>query len=217
MPTATATVTKKARTRDALLAALQELLLDSEPSAISVPRLVARCGVAQGTFYNYFDSLPDAIDAVGVLLLAEHARVLALLTADAADDAEVVARSARQTLLLLAHRPDVGRLLFDSGLPADRISAGVRAHLHADLQRGIDSGVFAVPDFQVVCTVYAGGILGAALDLYRGRLPADAIPEVVEYLLRVLGVSKPKARRLVSAPMEFVQWHALPLSAGEMP
>ena len=217
MPTATATVTKKARTRDALLAALQELLLDSEPSAISVPRLVARCGVAQGTFYNYFDSLPDAIDAVGVLLLAEHARVLALLTADAADDAEVVARSARQTLLLLAHRPDVGRLLFDSGLPADRISAGVRAHLHADLQRGIDSGVFAVPDFQVVCTVYAGVILGAALDLYRGRLPADAIPEVVEYLLRVLGVSEPKARRLVGAPMEFVQWHALPLSAGEMP
>lgn len=219
MPTATATVTKKARTRDSLLAALQELLLDSEACAtrpvISVPQVVARCGVAQGTFYNYFDSLPEAIDAVGALLLAEHARVLELLTADAADDAEVVARSARQTLLLLAHRPDVGRLLFDSGLPADRISAGLRAHLHADLQRGIDSGVFAVSDFQVVCTVYAGIILGASLDLYRGRLTADAIPNVVEHLLCVLGVGKPEARRLVSAPQEFVQWRRLPLSTIE--
>ena len=215
MPTATATVTKRARTRDSLLAALQELLLDSEASPISVPQVVARCGVAQGTFYNYFDSLPDAIDAVGALLLAEHARVLEVLTDGAADDAEVVARSARQTLMLLAHRPDVGRLLFDSGLPADRFIAGVRAHLHADLQRGIDSGVFAVADFEVVCTVYAGVILGASLDLYRRRISADAIPEVVEHLLGALGVSKPKARRSVSSPQGFVQWRGLPLSAIE--
>ena len=215
MAIATATVTKRARTREALLMALQELLLDSEASAISVPQVVARCGVAQGTFYNYFESLPDAIDAVGALLLAEHARVLELLTDGAADDAEVVARSARQTLMLVAHRADVGRLLFDSGLPADRFIAGVRAHLHADLQRGIDSGVFAVADFQVVCTIYAGVILGAALDLYRRRISADAIPEVVEHLLCVLGVSAPRAHRLISSPQEFVQWRALPLSAIE--
>ncbi|MGI9163065.1 MAG: TetR/AcrR family transcriptional regulator [Mycobacterium sp.] len=215
MALATATVTKRARTRDSLLAALQELLLESDASAISVPQVVARCGVAQGTFYNYFDALPDAIDAVGALLLAEHARVLEQITAGAADDAEVVALSARQTLMLLAYRSDIGRLLFDSGLPADRFVAGLRAHLHADLQRGIDSGVFAVADFEVVCTVYAGVILGACLDLYRGRLPASAIPDVVQHLLRVLGVGKPKAWRLAGAPTTFVQWRALPLSAIE--
>lgn len=206
---------KRIRTRDALLMALQELLLDPETPAVSVPQVVGRCGVAQGTFYNYFGSLPAAIDAVGELILSEHVRVLEAATAGAADESELVARSARQTLMLLANRPDVGRLLFDSGLPADRFSAGLRAHLHADLQRGMDCGVFAVADFQVVCTVYAGAILGACLDIHRGRLPADAIDEVVVYLLRVMGVSKAKARRLVSAPQEFVQWRALPLSAVE--
>ena len=206
---------KRIRTRDALLMALQELLLDPETPAVSVPQVVGRCGVAQGTFYNYFGSLPAAIDAVGELILSEHVRVLEAATAGAADESELVARSARQTLMLLANRPDVGRLLFDSGLPADRFSAGLRAHLHADLQRGMDCGVFAVADFQVVCTVYAGAILGACLDIHRGRLAADAIDEVVVYLLRVMGVSKVKARRLVSAPQEFVQWRALPLSAVE--
>ena len=117
--------------------------------------------------------------------------------------------------MLMAQRPDVGRLLFDSGMPADRFGGGMRAHLHSDLQRGIDAGVFAVADFEVVCTVYAGVMLGACLDLYRGRLAADAIPEVVEYLLGVLGVGKSTARRLVGAPQEFVQWRALPLSAIE--
>lgn len=197
------------------MSALQELLLDPDVSAVSVPQVVGRSGVSQGTFYNYFDSLPDAIDAVGAVILAEHARVLDVVTAGAADEAEIVARSARQTLMLLAHRPDVGRLLFDSGLPADRFGAGVRAHLHRDLQRGIDSGVFAVADFDVVCTIYAGVMLGSCLDIYRGRLSIDSVPDVVSYLLRLLGVSARKAQRLAGGPQEFVQWAALPLSAIE--
>jgi hypothetical protein len=117
--------------------------------------------------------------------------------------------------LLLAHRPDVGRLLFDSGLAADRFGAGVRAHLRADLQRGIDSGVFTADDVDVVCSICAGVILGSCLDIYRGRLPVDAIPAVVTQLLRVLGVSARTAQRLVAAPQEFVEWAPLPLSAIE--
>ena len=211
----TAAATKRTRTRDALLVAVQELLLDPDVAAVSVPQVVARCGVSQGTFYNYFDSISDAIDAVGALILAEHARVLEAVTAGAADEAELVARSSGQTLLLMARRPDIGRLLFDSGLPADRITGGVRAHLHGDLQRGIDAGVFTVADFQVVGTVYAGAVLGACLDLYRGRLPVGAVPEVVEHLLRVLGVGKATAQRLAYAPREFMDWRPLPLSAIE--
>lgn len=209
--------TKRTRTRDALLMALQELLLDPDAGAISVPQVVGRSGVSQGTFYNYFHSIPAAIDAVGDLILSEHARVLQAVTDGAADEAEIVARSAKQTLMLLAHRPEIGRLIFDSGLAADRFGAGVRAHLHRDLQRGADSGVFAVTNFEVACTVYAGVILGASLDIYRRRLPVDAVPAVVEYLLRILGVGKQKAHRLVSAPQEFVDWSPLPLSAAESP
>ena len=213
----TAAPAKRNRTRVALLTALQELLLDPAAPAISVPQVVSRCGVSQGTFYNYFESLPHAIDAVGALILAEHARVLEAVTADAADEAELVSRSARQTFTLMAHRPDVGRLLFDSGLPADRFGDGVRAHLYGDLRRGVDAGVFTVPDFEVTCTVCAGVILGASLDLYRGRLPADAIPAITGQLLGLLGVSRRTARRLVSAPQEFAPWQPLPLSPVEEP
>lgn len=217
MPTATAS--KRTRTRDSLLVALQELLLNSDACAIrpaiSVPQVVARCGVAQGTFYNYFDSLPEAIDAVGVLLLSEHTRVLTVVTAGSADTAEIVARSARQTLMLFLRRPEVGRLIFDSGLPVDRFAAGLRGHLHDDLRLGISCGEFSVPDFDIASTVYTGTMLGACLDLYRGQLAAGAIPEIVSQLLRGLGVSARKAQRLAGAPQEFVQWAPFPLSVIE--
>lgn len=229
---------KRTRTRNTLLAALQELLLDPDVTALSVPQLVARCGVAQGTFYNYFDSLGDAIDAVGLMVVAEHLRVLEAVRVGAADQAELVTRSARQTLMLAAHRRDVGRLLFDSGLPADllmlaaqrrdigrllsdaglpadRFGGGLRAHLFEDVQSGVDAGVFVVSDFEAVCTVYSGAILGACLDIYRGRLSADAIPEVTSCLLGVLGVRKSKVQKLVQQPQEFLQWRPLPLSETE--
>lgn len=205
--------TRRERTRDALLVALQELLLDPDTATVSVPQVVGRAGVAQGTFYHYFDSLPDAIDALGGLLLAEHARVLGLATAGAADTAEIVARSARQTLLLFARRPDVGQLIFDSALPVDRVLSGVRAHLHADLRAGTERGDLTVPDLQVAETVYAGTIMGACLDIHRGRLPVDAAPGVIGHLLAILGVSARRTARLVAARGDFVEWRPLPLSA----
>jgi len=211
----TATPTKRARTRDALLVALQELLLDPDIASVSVPLVVARAGAAQGTFYNYFESMPEAIDAVGALLLAEHTRVLEVVTSGAADTAEIVARSARQMLMLFVHRPEVGRLIFDSGLPVDRFATGLRGHLHHDLQLGIARGDFSVSDFDIASTVYTGTMLGTCLDLHRGQLSADALPDIVGHLLRVLGVSARKAQRLVAAPQEFVQWAPFPLSAIE--
>jgi AcrR family transcriptional regulator len=211
----TATPTKRARTRDALLVALQELLLDPDIAAISVPLVVGRAGAAQGTFYNYFESLPEAIDAVGGLILAEHTRVLAVVTSGAADTAEIVARSARQMLMLFVHRPEVGRLIFDSGLPVDRFATGLRGHLHHDLQLGIAQGDFSVSNFDVASTVYTGTMLGTCLDLHRGQLSADAIPDILGHLLRALGVSARKAQRLVAAPQEFIQWAPFPLSAIE--
>lgn len=211
----TAAPTKRERTRDGLLVAVQELLLDPDVSTISVPLVVGRAGTAQGTFYNYFDSLPEAIDAVGALLLAEHTRVLQVVTSGAADAAEIVARSARQTLMLFVHRSEVGRLVFDSGLPVDRFVGGLRAHLHHDLRLGIARGDFSVADFDIASTVYTGTMLGACLDLHRGHLPADAVGEVAGYLLRTLGVNARKAQRLISAPQEFIGWASFPLSAIE--
>lgn len=211
----TATPTKRERTHNALLVALQELLLDPDTPTLSVPRVVGRVGVAQGTFYHHFDSLRAAVDAVGALLLTEHTRVLQSATDGVSDTAEIVARSARQTLVLFARRPDVGRLIFDSGLPIDRFMSGIRAHLDADLQAGVKRGDLVMSDLPVAESVYAGTIMGACLDIYRGRLPVDAVPRVIVHLLAILGVSANRARRLAAAPQEFIPWRPLPLSSIE--
>lgn len=212
-----AATTKAIRTRGALLLALQELMLDPAQGGVSVPRLVAHAGISQGTFYNYFDSLPDAVDAVGALIFSEHLRVLEVLNAGVSDPVEVITRTTRQTMLLAAHRPDVGTLLWDSGLPPERLLLGFRFHLRADLQTGVDRGCFALADLDSAASVLSGALQGACLDIYRGRLPVKAIPDTIDCVLRVLGIDKARRRRLAHTEQDFVPWRALPLDPLHSP
>lgn len=202
---------KRARTRASLLVALQELLLDPDVSTVSVPQVVAKAGVSQGTFYSYFDSLPAAVEAVGWLLIGEHMRVLEEVNADAADQSELVTRTTRQTLTLFATRPEFGRLLFDSGASLDGLIVGFRIQLHGDVKRGVDSNEFRVADIDTVCSLFAGAVIGACMDMYRGRTTLASIPSILEHLLRLLNVDGEKVKQLIDTPQKFVQWRALPL------
>lgn len=210
-----AALTKANRTRGALLVALQELMLDPTQVPVSVPRLVAHAGISQGTFYNYFDSLPDAVDTVGALMFGEHLRTLDVLNAGVSDPAEVIARTTRQTLLLMVNRPDVGTLLWDSGLPPERLLLSFRRHLRTDLQSGVERGSFAVADLDSATSVLSGAAQGACLDIHRGRLTIDAIPGTIDCLLRVLGIDNARRRRLAHAEQDFVPWRPLPLDPLE--
>lgn len=202
---------KAIRTRSALLVALQELMLDAGGAAVSVPRLVAHVGISQGTFYNYFDSLPAAIDAVGAMLFGEHLRTLAVVIAGVTDPARVIARTTRQTLLLMAHRPDVGRLLFDSGLPPERLLLGFRAHLRGDLESALQHRVSTERDVDAATAVLAGALQGACLDMHRGRLAVEAISATIACTLRALGIEEATVRRLADEQQDFVPWRPLPL------
>lgn len=211
-PAPTTAPQERERIRADLLVAIQELIQDGGLVTLSVPRVIARAGVSQGTFYNYFERLDEALDAVSDLLLAEHVRVLEIVRSGPSDVVEVFTRSTKQTLMVGHDMPEVGRLLFDSGLPVDRLVAGLRAHMHRDVLFGLSSGDFTANDSQAIASVLGGAIVGSWLDIHRGRLLIDSIPPVVEYLLRTLGVAPRKAVRLAGAPQQFHRLHPLPLS-----
>lgn len=208
-----ASVPRRDRTRNALLVALQEILLKLPPRQVSVPQVISRAGLSQGTFYNYFGSLDGALDGVGDLLFAEHTRLIDEVTAGVTDPVQVFALATRQTLALAGAGDGYGRLLFDCGLPIDRFPRGLYMRMHHDLIRGIDEGCFHVEDVGVALTLAAGGVLGAALDRHRGRLPAAAIDSVTRGLLGGLGVDDRVSRIASAMPFDFLSARPLPLGS----
>ena len=127
------------------------------------------------------------------------------------------ARITRQTLRIVAEQQGFGRLMFDIGLPTDRLAAELRLRLKMDIEEGVTAGLFTVADVDLATAIVAGAITGLALDLHRGVLSFANIDTATAQLLTYLGLDGAEAERLAHAAFDFpptlewpMRWLALP-------
>jgi AcrR family transcriptional regulator len=195
---------KRDRTRNRLLIATQELLLERNAGSLSIRDITTHADVVHSTFYNYFDSVEALIESVGLLFYAVHAQLIQRLTTDVIDTAEIFALSTRQTMRFIAQSPAYGRFLFDAGLPIDKFITGLRYSLRLDIEQGQKQGRFVVNDIELTVSMVTGSLLGLALDLHRHLLPATAIETATCRLLEMLGIPADEALRVAHLDAEFL-------------
>jgi AcrR family transcriptional regulator len=203
---------KRGRTLDELLSATQALLLVKPAAALSITDVAAKARMAQGTFYNYFDSIDRLIDDLGRLLAVHLALRLKLAVRDGANPVDVFATKTRQMLRIVSGSPGVGRLLFDCGLPLDRFLASLREDVHADIVKGVSAGAFRCSSADIAASLVSGCVLGVALDLHRGRFDTSAIDAATRDILRLLGVAPAKAMHAATADTDMPAPLELPLT-----
>jgi AcrR family transcriptional regulator len=215
---------KRARTRDLLLVAAQDLLMERSAAGLGIRQITDRAGLVHASFYNYYPDIAGLIADLAELLGATHAvamTALAGVSGPGFDDPAVrFSRVTRQTLRFVALEPGLGRLMFDVGLPVDSLSPELRLQLKLDLEAGARRGLFRTIDPDLTVSLVAGAISGLALDLHRGVLKASAIDAATARLLGILGLGPDAAGRLASEPVDFpsppkipLRWLALPVAA----
>lgn len=207
---------KRDRTRDKLLIAVQELLLEKPVANLSIKDIAHQAEMVHGSFYNYFESVHEVIQGVAELFLRTHACLADKITQGIDDKALVFALKTRQTLLLISQEPKYGHLLFDAGLPVDQFVMGLRLGLRIDIEQGIKQGRFVCADLELTLSLLAGGILGLALDLHRHILPVERIEAATAKLLEQLGVDNKEAQQLAHYPTQFITPITLPLSNAKL-
>ena len=62
----------------------------------------------------------------------------------------------------IAQAPGLGRLMFDVGIPPDRLSTELRLRLRQDLVEGRELGLFSPGDIEITTSMIAGAITGLA-------------------------------------------------------
>lgn len=203
--------TKRERTRDQLLVSAQALLMEHNAAALGIRQITTHAGLVHASFYNYYPDVAALIGDLGELLGAAHAAAMAGLGDDQDDPAARFARITRQTLRIVAQQPGFGRLMFDVGLPIDRLGGELRLRLKLDLAEGLSRGIFDVPDIDIALGIVAGAISGLALDLHRGALAAAKIDAATAQLLVNLGLETAEAERLAHAQIHFPPPPELPM------
>jgi AcrR family transcriptional regulator len=182
--------------RGDLVAAAKKVFAAKGFAGTAVSDIVKAAGVAQGTFYLYFDSKEDVVNALAEQMA--EAMVLAVESAVASAETGAVDKllALRDAILDMAsdatgkelaaiyHRPE-NRAVHDR--MAERLTPRLAPLVERIVDQGIAEGVFTAEDPRVA----AWFILGGLRMLEAGFADAEALPAAVRSAttcaLRVLG------------------------------
>jgi AcrR family transcriptional regulator len=165
-------------------------------AAASVDDIVRSAGVAKGTFYLYFKTKDDAVNAVASAMVERVAeRVLALATDQARSPAqrllafgaglrEVGDESYERELIEVFHRPE-NRLLHDR--IGDRAIVRLAPVIAGVISDGIEAGQFRRQDPHRAAA-YVMACFGSLHEVVSGpEAVPQAVDELNEFVLRGLG------------------------------
>jgi len=165
----------------------------------AVSDIVREAGVAQGTFYLYFDSRDDVILAVAERFgdtLVERIEQTAARPGAAVDKLLALGDTLREAtavgdasdLFEIMHQPG-SRLLHDR--LTEHLSPRLAVIVEQIIAQGVAEGVFTVPDTRAAAWFVLGGLRSAELSgATLAEMPA-ALAAVTELALRALGYEPP--------------------------
>jgi AcrR family transcriptional regulator len=195
-------VRKREKTRARLLEGAKQVMAGKGVEGATIAEIAAAADVAPGTFYNYFQTREEILDAVAADLVEEFRRVMNAILRTVDDPAERIAIAIRLFLLRVAEDPLWGWFMarYGPSLPIlrDQTREIIRERIVAD---GLRRKRFRLPSTRAIGDMISGTATTALRSVLEGRLPLSAAGEVAELLLRGLGVPFDEAHRIATKPI----------------
>lgn len=200
---------RRARTRQRILEVAEGLVRRRGVEAVTIDEITEAADIARRSFYHHFDSKHDLLVPVARAHTRSLNRSIDRLIEDLSDPAEIVAIGLRHTLRGILDDPLCCWFILRSGLPHDRLREGIGESAARDLESGVRTGRFVIPNHAVLGDMVSGAVVGVLSAYLRGSLSEADLDDTVEYVLRLLGVPPAEARRITHRPLP-----SLPQDAG---
>ncbi|MCX2930017.1 TetR/AcrR family transcriptional regulator [Mycobacterium sp. CVI_P3] len=195
---ATRTERQRERTRRQLLDAGRTLIAAKGVPGLRIQEITEQADIALGSFYNYFPSKEEFLEAIITESLSDLASATISNVDDATDPAEVVALANLRVIRLAYAEPDFARLIVNIGHSEALFGAAVHPHARVAVERGIASGRFDVADVEVLLTTVIGGAFALIREILDGRHGDHAERAFARLVLAALGLSAAEAKAVVT-------------------
>lgn len=192
---------KAEMTRRRILDAAREQMAAGGPESVTILSITERADIGQGTFYNYFPSRDEVIDAVIYDVVETLGQRLDALTHGMPDAAEIYAFSLRHLMQTAVSDPVWGWLLVRLGIAQEGLLRTLGPRASRDIQFGVDTGRFTVDDVPLASAMTFGALLAAMHSFLDNRSVDDPSQRYAENLLRMVGVPAEEARRVSRLPL----------------
>ncbi|MBV8665432.1 MAG: TetR/AcrR family transcriptional regulator [Burkholderiaceae bacterium] len=163
--------------------------------------VIAQAGVARGSFYNYFRTNEELMEAVAGELNNELLLAIDNVVRSYEDPAERIACGTRLLLHAVMRFPLYGTFMARLPYPAANTGFLGSLYLQRDVALGVEAHRFKNIDQKVGTDLLAGVVLSAAYAGTREALNPEYPGASAQAMLRALGLENQEAERLSSLPL----------------
>lgn len=189
---------RREKTRAKLLESALLVFAEKGPEAAVIDDVIALAGMARGSFYNYFRTNEELLEAVATELSDELLRAIDPVVQLREDPAIRVASGLRLTLHAVQRYPLLGAFLSRMQSPSGSSALLGIQFLTRDVMAGIEQERFAQTQPRALIDVVVGTTFSAARSLSQEMLPKDYPEAVTKAMLQGLGMKEKEAAKIVA-------------------
>lgn len=198
---------KRERMRMRLIESALHVFAEKGADAAVIEDVIAMAEVSRGTFYNYYRTNQELLEAVVKELGNELLALVESVVIQRKDPADRLACGVRMVLHTTQAHPLLAQFVAKAGLALAAGNSLAMEYLPRDIQAGMDMGRFSLASAELGLVVVLGTAHAAIAAMTLPRALPDAYPEEVTFhMLLGLGMTKAQARKLVTEPIEAVSF-----------
>jgi AcrR family transcriptional regulator len=187
---------RRERTRRKLLAAAMGVFAEKGVDAPVIEDFIAAAGVARGTFYNYFSTTQDLLDAVTSDLSDEILASIDKVVLRIEDPLQRMTCGCLLYMHLAVDLPNWGAFVMHTGLRGNAIGKLVDVYLPRDLELAREAGQVDYVTVRSARDLILGCVTAGIQAAHTGEVPGGHMREMFALALRGIGVSQRQARDL---------------------
>ncbi|MFS2126316.1 TetR/AcrR family transcriptional regulator [Pseudomonas sp. Pseusp97] len=189
---------KRERTRRGLIDAALRLVARKEVGEIALLEVATEAEVSNGTIYNYFRTREEVLEAVGIAMADEFSDAISALSSDVRSGAQRLSIGVRMFIRRAAEDEQWASALLRIFHFDQAIRSRLAAHVLDDLQAGLREGALSYHDEGIALDLVVSCTTGAMRAVVEGRGVADHDVQLAEMILKALGATPAKARKIAS-------------------
>jgi AcrR family transcriptional regulator len=191
------------RTKNALIAAAQELLATNDLEA-SIASICKTAEIAVGTFYNYFDSKRALLNAAAeAALLTYTPQLEAIMAANLDDPAIGFIRATRFSCRMPEYLPRTAKIIVAAGPQAFTDFNPYAQPAFKALQTSIDRGLAKCDDPVAFFVAFSGAYQNVlAFSLSSASFTSVNADQMIAGFMRQLGYSEEKVQEVCFTPFD---------------
>lgn len=203
---------RRERTRHKLITAAARVIAAFGSKLPTIDDFISAAGLARGTFYNYFETREQLVEAVWAHLGKDPFLEIERICSPIKDPAERITTMTRLVLARARQDEIWGWLIYSLSSDEQEVNADLLTYPMADLREGEAQGRLLFDDIEVARDLVVSVIrkaLRTQLVAPRGNAYDQTICRMV---LLALGVTAAEAARLVARPLPTLPAHVPPAS-----